>query len=233
MQAQLGKILEIQQNQDGSRQGILAWPDGIGKLPAPGQYVQAHNPKDISAPAAISLFPGGLRPFACGENCFQSAPGLPDSWQPGDDVLLRGPLGSGFHIPVETRRVALIAFERLSAPLLPLGGAILATGGEVSLLVDGDFPLLPASVEISPLKGLPEALHWADYVACAVPIEKLPSARGKLSAAGGHVSMQVLVHSPMPCGVLAACGVCAFSSGQGKTLLACEDGPVFDWQKIR
>lgn len=148
-------------------------------------------------------------------------------------MLLRGPLGNGFRIPVEARRVVLVAFERLSAPLLPLGGDFLANGGEVSLLVDGDFPLLPASVEISPLKALSEALRWADYAACAVPIERLASARGKLSAAGGHTNMQILVQAPMPCGGLATCGVCAFSSSQGKTLLACEDGPVFDWSQIR
>lgn len=233
MQAHYGKILEIQQNQDGSRQGIIAWPQNAGHMPAAGQFIQAHNLKETSAPAAVSLFPGGLHPFANETRHFQTAPGMPHSWLPGDTLLLRGPLGTGFHIPVEAHRVALAAFGPLGAHLLPLAGAVLAAGGEVSLLMDGGFPILPASIEVSPLADLAETLDWADYTACAAPLEDLHIAREQLSAAGGHANMQMLVHAPMPCGALAACGVCAFTSGQGRSLLACDDGPVFDWPQIR
>lgn len=233
MRAQTGKIIEIQQNQDGSRQGILSWPEGAGKRPAAGQYVQAHNPKDTSAPAAVPLFVGGLRPYQYGENTFQTAPGMPETWLPGDELLLRGPLGSGFRIPMDARRIALVVFGGLSAPLLPLAGEMLAAGGEVALLMDGDFPILPASIEVSPLRALAETLHWADFVACATPLTERSYITGRLNSAGGHARMQVLVHTPMPCGGLAACGVCALSSGKGKMLLACEDGPVFDWARIR
>ncbi len=233
MQANLGKILEIQQNQDGSHQGIIAWPENAGHVPAAGQYIQAHNPKEASAPAAVSLFAGGLHPFESEGRHFQTAPGMPESWLPGDTLLLRGPLGNGFYFSPGVRRVTLAALGPFGAHLLPLAGAVLAAGGEVSLLMDGDFPILPASIEVSPLADLSEALHWADYAACAVSLEDLPIAREQLSGAGGHANMQVLVHAPMPCGALAACGVCAFTSSQGISLLACEDGPVFDWSQIR
>ncbi|MEJ2758161.1 MAG: hypothetical protein P8046_06715 [Anaerolineales bacterium] len=216
MQADFGKIIEIQQNQDGSRQGIIAWPGALGKRPGAGQYFQAHNLKETSAPAAISLFAGGLHPYAGGADQLQTAPGMPDSWLPGDPLLLRGPIGNKFRIPEDARRITLAAFGPFSAHLLPLAGEVLAAGGEVSLLMDGDFPILPASIEVSPLANLTEALHWADFAACATPLENLDAAREQLSAAGGHTRMQVLVHAPMPCGALAACGVCAFTSSQAQ-----------------
>lgn len=233
MQAQIGKILEIQQNQDGSRQGIITWPEALGKRPSPGQYFLAHNPKEPSSPAAVSLFAGGLHPYNGGADQLQTTPGMPESWLPGDTLLLRGPLGNGFRISEGARRITLAAFGPFGAYLLPLAGEVLAAGGEVSLLMDGGFPILPARIEVSPLADLAEALRWADFAACAAPLEHLNAARERLSAVGGHTSMQVLVHASMPCGALAACGVCAFTSGRGKPLLACEDGPVFHWPQIR
>ena len=233
MQANYGKIIEIGQNQDGSRQGVITWRQDAGRLPAAGQYFQAHNPKEASAPAAVTLFAGGLHPYAGGTNQLQTAPGIPQTWLPGDTLLLRGPLGSGFHIPEGVRRITLAAFGPFSAHLLPLAGEVLAAGGEVSLLMDGDFPILPASIEVSPLADLAEALRWADFAGCATSIEDLSTTRERLSAAGGHASMQLLVIAPMPCGALGGCGVCAFTSGKGQSLLACEDGPVFPWSQIR
>jgi hypothetical protein len=43
---------------------------------------------------------------------------------------------------------------------------------------------------------------------------------------------QALVLMPMPCGALGSCGVCALTDSKGQIMLACEDGPVFEWDRL-
>lgn len=225
-----GKVIEIQQMWDESRQAVIEFFGG--PPPAAGQYLQAFNPADRDAAAAVSLFLGGLQPANDVPNRFLSAPDIPDSWSPGDALILRGPLGRGFSISANAKRIALAAFGGHSAHLLPLAGEVLAEGGEVALFTDGEFPKLPASIEVSPLQDLGDALRWADYAACSSPLESLDWAYEYLQAGRGYAAVQLLVLAPMPCGALAGCGVCAFRLGRGKSHLACEEGPVFDWGNI-
>jgi len=49
--------------------------------------------------------------------------------------------------------------------------------------------------------------------------------------AGRAGEAQVLVVTPMPCGGLAECGVCAFTTRRGWKM-ACKDGPVFDLSEL-
>jgi hypothetical protein len=42
---------------------------------------------------------------------------------------------------------------------------------------------------------------------------------------------QVLIHTQMPCGAAAECGVCAVTT-RSSWKLACKDGPVFDMAEI-
>jgi len=42
---------------------------------------------------------------------------------------------------------------------------------------------------------------------------------------------QVLVRTPVPCGGIAECGVCAVTL-KSEWKLACKDGPVFDWGEL-
>jgi hypothetical protein len=230
METRRGKIIEVQQNWDGSRQAVIDFLAGI--TPSAGQYLQAFNPVDGDAPAAESVFLGGLQPPDLPANRFLTAPGIPLSWSPGDELILRGPLGKGFAIPAGVRRAALAAFGGRCEHLLPLAGEVLASGGEVALFTDGEFPKLPASIEVNPLQDIEDALRWADYAACSSPLENLSSAYEHFQAARGYTAVQLLVLAPMPCGALAACGVCAFRWGRRKYLLACEEGPVFDLKDL-
>lgn len=223
-----GTILEIQQNLHGTRQAVIHWP--TGKIPLPGQYLQAFNPIDQEAPVGVSLFPGGLPEPGLPDQTWTTAPSIPSSWNPADKILLRGPLGTGFSIPDGAARVALAAFGEFAAFLLPVAGNILAQGGEVALFTDSPFPQLPASIEVNPLSTLGDGIRWADYLAGCTDIQKVTETRTMLRNAEAPQYTEMLILSPMPCGALAACGVCAFRAGSGKTQLVCEDGPVFPWR---
>ena len=231
-----------------------AWIDcSATAVPAPGQYVWAFSPDDPLAATGVALFAAetfiGLKP---GERGFLAAPPIPASWTPGTTLVLRGPLGQGFNLLGQ--RLALAAMGGTVARLLPLARQALQRSDAVTLFTDASLPVLPASIEIYPLKSLPEAPGWADCLAIDLPLEALPGLRACLGLEKGERLMfpaRVLVDLPMPCSGLAECGACAVpasathdkrvgrraksgwrGSGQQRYLLACLDGPVFDLNEL-
>jgi dihydroorotate dehydrogenase electron transfer subunit len=100
---------------------------------------------------------------------------------------------------------------------------------------------LPEEVEAQPLNLLEETVRWADYIAFDAARQVLPELMKRLGAmnqppirtAPGHeLEAQILVRTPMPCGALADCGVCALTVGQG-WVMVCKDGPVFDLARLK
>jgi hypothetical protein len=87
---------------------------------------------------------------------------------------------------------------------------------------------LSAEVEAYPLDSLLELSGWADQLAVSIPLDRLPDLNeilGLSAMSHTRIPIEVLVLSPMPCGGIGKCGVCAYQHGR-KWLLACEDGPV-------
>lgn len=193
-------------------------------IPAPGQYLLAHNPASDD-PLAVPV-------FSCGSlaDGFLAASPLPRTWFPGLTLSLRGPLGRGFALPAPARRVALAAVDVSPAYLLGLIPLAHAQGAAISLVCDDPPDDLSAEIEIRPLAALAEICAWADYLALAVTREAMHGWRVRLGN-GNQLQVpreaQALVVTPMPCGGLAKCGVCSVDV-KGGVELACEAGPVFD-----
>ena len=188
-------------------------------IPAPGKYLLA---EDGSGTVATAVFLAMSTPSG-----FIAAPPLPLHWSPGLPLKLRGPLGRGFRLPADLQRLALVALGETAARLLPLVG--LAQNAALALFADCPLPPLPYSLEAFPLKSLPEFLDWADFLAIDLPLQDLSTLRQLLGPPESlRQAGQALLLTPMPCGSLAACGVCAIPTHKGKLLLACEDGPVID-----
>ncbi len=193
-------------------------------IPAPGQYVIGHDGSD--SPLPVPVFPAGFAPGG-----FLAAPPLPPTWRPGTRLTLRGPLGRGFFLPANARRIALLAMDGDAAPLLALLPLAFSAGAEVALVTSNPPPDLPAALEIQPMHSLPEILAWADYLAVNVERSTLPLLRQRLQGvASTSLKVQILMRAPMPCGALAGCGVCAVPFSNGWKMI-CKDGPVFDWQE--
>jgi dihydroorotate dehydrogenase electron transfer subunit len=222
-----GRVLEVILSGIGALATKITCAPGL--IPAPGQYLLAHDACDEGAALGVPLFPSDLS-----KDAFRSAPPAPAHWLPGMRLSLRGPFGRGFHLPAGTRRLALAALGETADRLLPLARQVLELGGDVILFADIPFDPLPSPVEFFPLasliEALPEALPWADYLALDVPLAAAGNLRQRLGLAPGTAIPcpgQALVLAPMPCAGQAACGACAVRLRQGWRL-ACEDGPVFD-----
>jgi hypothetical protein len=159
---------------------------------------------------------------------FIAAPPIPNDWQPGMPLRLCGPLGKGFHLPVNIQRLAMVAVGDSISRLLPLVSTNMAQQTAITFFSQNPQPDLPVYIEAYPLTSLAELSSWADFLAIDLPIEQL----GWLEELGNtmgqvHCPGQVLIHSTMPCGGLGACGVCAVLVRR-RWKFTCSDGPVFE-----
>ena len=217
-----GRVSELRYGRSGGLEGLVACPPIA--VPPAGRYLSAHAPAEADAPLATPLFLS--RVTATG---FWAAPPFPPDWIPGTELILRGPLGTGFELPTFVTRLALATLSDSPARLLPLALAALERDCAVTLFSDSLLSDLPSTLEIYPLASLREALSWPDLLALDLPLERLPTLRGLLGVPVGQplpCPVQALIWTPMPCMEMAECGACAVPSRHGYKL-ACSDGPVF------
>ena len=225
MYAGKGKVVELIL-ESGLRHARISC--AVNLIPSPGQYLLA-GIASRSDLLPVSLFSTESTP----ESFIACAP-IPETWTPGTEIYLRGPLGHGFTLPPSARKVALVSFDNHPARLTALIQPALKQGAAVVLVCDQNEFQLHDEVEVQPLSALGDILEWADYTAFDVAREKLPELKtvvGKRNQMSVKKGAQVLIRTPMPCGGIADCGVCAVTLQSGWKL-SCKDGPVFDWRNV-
>jgi dihydroorotate dehydrogenase electron transfer subunit len=223
MQFSQGRVVEIFSTPAGT-QARIACPARI--IPAPGQYLQATSQEAILGTALFIT--------AAAQGGFISAPPVPENWTPGSALRLWGPLGHGFRLPASLRRLGLIAAAGHYARLAPLVEPALAQGSAVTLFTDHPPGQISSALEVYPLGEYPSLAPWPDFLAIDLSSEDLPRLRPILGLPADGFALcpgQVLVHTSMPCGGLADCGLCAVELRRGWKL-ACEHGPVFDLRDL-
>ena len=196
-------------------------------VPAPGQYLLASDGSDPALP--VPLFHTDFAPQG-----FTAAMPSMRSWNPGLVLYLRGPLGRGFSPPLSLRKVGLVAFDDGPARLKGLIRHAIHQNSAVVLVSNSASENVPDDVEVQPLSALEDILEWADYVAVDIARENLPQLKGRLGThhrLSAGLTAQVLVRTPVPCGGIAECGVCALTLNS-EWKLGCKDGPVFDWKEL-
>ncbi len=225
----LGRVREVRLSHGGELQALIACPPGA--VPPPGRYLSAHAPTEVDAPLGMPLFLAQISQAG-----FWAAPPFPPTWIPGTELSLRGPLGTGFSLPVEVTRLALAALGDSPNRLLPLALDALRRDCAVTLFTETALSDLPHPLEIYPLDALRESLNWPDLLALDLPLERLSDLRELLGLLPGNplpCEAQALIWTAMPCAGIGDCGACAVPSRRGYKLV-CTDGPVFrlntlDW----
>jgi dihydroorotate dehydrogenase electron transfer subunit len=222
-----GRVSEIFLDRSGASSAKISCPRGA--IPAPGRYTLAWDQKDVDAPLAVPLFASEIT-----DQGFKTAPVIPRNWEPGSNLLLRGPLGHGFQLPRTLKNLVLAAFGTTIARLMPLIRMSLEQDMSVALFTDCPLPSLPPAIEVHPQNSLLDALNWADFLVLDLPfgvLDLLSEILGLLTPNHTELHGQVLISGPMPCGGLAECGVCSIRLRRGRKL-ACKDGPVFELKKL-
>lgn len=220
----IGQVVELVL-EDGSRLVRISCPPNM--IPAPGQYLLASDDSNSPLPVPVFYTDSAAEGFI-------AAPLVNNSWSPGQELHLRGPLGRGFELPISARRVALIAYHSSPVRLRGLIEPALGQDAAVVLVCDFSPDRLPDEVEVQPLSALLDVVSWAEYIALDAAREnqyKLGERIGWSNQALAVREAQVLVHTSMPCGGVAECGVCAVKLKSGWKL-ACKDGPVLDWREL-
>lgn len=211
--------------EDGYRYAHIMCPPNL--VPLPGQYLLAGDGSNVPLP--VPLFYTDSAPQG-----FIATAAVPDSWNPGLELHLRGPLGRGFTLPLSARKVGLVVFEASPARIRGLIELALKQRAAVVLVCASTPENLPDDVEVQPISALGDVVEWADYLAFDVARENLNQMREQLKNADQFASgqaVQILIHTPVPCGGVAECGGCAVTLKSGWKL-ACRDGPVFDWNEM-
>ena len=219
-----GKVAELLL-EDECRHLRISCPPGL--IPSPGQYLLAADGSDSPLPVPLFHTDSASQGFV-------AAASAPAAWIPGLELQLRGPLGRGFTLPLSARRVGLIALAESPARLKGMIRPALTHDAAVVLVCDSNPDNLSDEVEVQPMSALQEILEWADYFAVDVVREDLRGLQervGKLNQLPAEKAAQVLVHTPVPCGGVADCGVCAVTFKSGWRL-ACREGPVFDLREM-
>jgi len=218
-----GQVVELLL-QNGLRHARISCPSSL--IPSPGQYL-------LSVAASSSdLLPVPLFSTESTSESFTAI--VPDAWLPGLEIPLRGPMGNGFTSPPTARKIALIAFDNSPSRLRGLIKPALNQDAAVVLVCETEEESLPDEVEVQPLSALEDVLAWADYVAFDVLRESLPELRERLGGANQpsvNCEAEVLVRTPVPCGGIGDCGVCAVMT-KSNWKMACKDGPVFDLKEL-
>jgi len=196
-------------------------------VPAPGQYLLASD--GSVSPLPVPLFYTDFAP----QGFIAAAPEM-SSGPPGRILHLRGPFGRGFSLPPGARRVGLVAWDDSPSRLRGLIRQALNQDAAVVLLTSSSPDNLPDDVEVQPLSTLSDILEWVDFAAFDLAGENLDQLRNQLGKSNQSMSgrdIQILIRTPVPCGGMAECGVCAVTV-TSDWKLACKDGPVFDWNDL-
>ena len=178
--------------------------------------------------------------------------------KPGDIVDILGPLGSGFLIARQVRRIYFVAGGIGVAPLVFLASqldrqnadlsncrAFIGGRNQADLLCQTDFSRLGVAVQTTTDDGsagdqclvthpVEEVLveHPPDMIVGCGPMEMLACIVGISEKYG--VPCQVSIETRMACGIGACLGCAVEGRNQpGRYLHACLDGPVFDAAEIK
>ncbi len=196
--------------------------------PKPGQYFRVFAPdchETISQPL-----------FLCGEtnHTWEVAGNILPHWQPGTKLSWRGPFGTGFTLPSAARRIATLPWKGQGLTMLPLVHQALNQQAAVVWYADTIQVELPSSVEVLPMEMLAEVWRWADYLAVECNLSELAEVLAELEINDRRslsCDSQILIHTPLVCGGIGECGVCAIKTRKGWQL-TCKDGPVFDLAQV-
>lgn len=241
----------------------------------PGVYLIKANAPEIASVAK----PGQFVMVSCGQDVILRRPlsvhqvvnscqllllfnlvGKGTSWlaqrQKNEHISLLGPLGNGFTVDSNSKRLLLIAGGLGIAPLAFLAYETLAQEKEVTLLLGAVnasqlYPrkLLPSKNKIvmttedgsAGKKGmvtdiLPDYIEQADQIFTCGPLPMYQSISNLMQQRSWHKPVQISLENRMGCGI-GTCYSCSIKTNHGMKTV-CHDGPVFNmneiiWQEVK
>lgn len=184
----------------------------------PGQLFLAYNSKKNSHLMCLNLF------SVMDEVWFTYKDEY--SWEVGDQLFVRGPIGEGFRPIHNYQNILLFDLESGFQSLNTLMEIGLSTGKNlVYSAKETYFPISP-SVEIITTDLTEETLRWADFIALEVHREDLQKNNELLFKIRNlNIDCDVMVHCPILCSGKSDCMVCGLKTKKG-WMKTCQQGQI-------
>lgn len=168
----------------------------------------------------------------------------------GDQLDVLGPLGTGFPLPLDGKKVLIVGGGIGVPPLYQLAHNVNAQGGQLDLVLgfrtqtevfwQAEFAKL-GSLKITTEDGslgeqgyvtavINHDIQSWDYVYSCGPIPMLKALKHHFN--GQTVHGFISLEERMACGVGACYGCVCSSANQEQAKRVCKDGPVFNWTEV-
>lgn len=190
----------------------------------PGQFLLVYNPEKDEHLIPIYL---SLRL----DNNFFVKP-KNTKWEIGDQLIVNGPIGSGFSEYLNTQNLLCISLDQSHGGLNPVIDQSVSTGKNVAYMADEKNMVLPNSVEIVFPDMLDENLLWADFVVIEVERDHLENNQEILKRIlKSDVLTEILIYCPILCSGNTQCMVCSVKTKKG-WIQTCQHGMVFNLHEL-
>ncbi len=164
------------------------------------------------------------------QSWFTSATSI--QWQIGKNILVRGPIGNGFHPIGRYGKILFIVPGGLIGSLQPLIDIAIQTQKSVAISSKNNNWQIHPEVEIISIEDIDFAISWADfiYLECARnELENFPDIINKIKH--HRTTSEIFIYSPVLCGGNGDCMVCTVHTKSGFRRI-CKDGPILPIEEL-
>lgn len=149
------------------------------------------------------------------------------NWEIGDQLIVKGPIGSGFTYYSNFQNLLCISLDNLYGGLNPMINRSIDNGKNVAYMVENSNIVLPNSVEIVFPDMLDENLSWADYVLIEAERDHLEQSKEIINKVlNSGIPSEILIYCPILCTGDSQCMVCSVKTKKG-WIRTCQHGTVF------
>lgn len=190
----------------------------------PGQFLIVYHPEkdDHLTPIYFCL---QLEDF------FFSRP-LNNNWEIGDQLIAKGPIGTGFSSNSDIQNLICISLGKPTGGLNPILEISVKNEKNVAYMVEEMNLILPNSVEIVLSETLDETLLWADRVFIEGERDQLEKNVDLLrKILDSKIPTEILVYCPILCSGGSQCLICSVKTKKG-WVKTCQDGAVFNLDEM-
>ncbi|MAT42085.1 MAG: hypothetical protein CL609_07065 [Anaerolineaceae bacterium] len=150
-----------------------------------------------------------------------------DRWQIGDELVIRGPIGSGFAQPPMVKNIVFGSYGAVSGALMPLIWHGLKQQKNMTYALTYPSVELSAELELISIQEIGDVVDWADILYFEIKREDIVKYNQVFQSIRPYFEkIQIFIHTPVLCYGQSECMICSVKTKHGyqKT---CKHGSVF------
>ncbi len=164
------------------------------------------------------------------QSWFTSATSI--QWQIGKNILVRGPIGNGFHPIGRYGKILFIVPGEVIGSLQPLIDIAIQSQKSLAISNKNNNWRIHPEAEIILIEDIDFAISWADFIYLECARNELKNFQDLINKIKHHhTPSEIFIYSPVLCGGNADCMVCSVLTKSGFRRI-CKDGPVLPIEEL-